>query len=965
MKREAIAVEGAPAGDGLRLELGVLGGSRGLELEFLHDPDRTGTFARVVRGQLCQGDLRLPVAVKLQRDAALSREDSASVTAKFEAERNLHRRLQKDQPPEELERRPLVRQIEVWSDAGECAELPPCVVCSRARHALAPRCPRHPEQVLEVDNFTSHDDQRRLCCRHPGCDNRFPDSPAARRELLLATAGKDTACQGCPLRGGPPEKCLATADFLNFFPSRMLLLELLDLDLDEYLRGRAAKLRSGASARVRDRFGEHLRDQGRRLKQAPEKVQPLIPLSRVVGIFRRVLDGVALLHEQTPPIAHLDLKLENVCVRFAPGGELAVKVIDLGLADDPQALTYLRQASLKRALQSDYAAPELIRPVEEAVRRCAVKLQGDRCEAQLPRNHPGVPTPGDVLALEGTGPGRMRVRVHSVNLTPAGDYLVQATRQGIDEVWVGEPKALPPLTAPREGMALVHLEKHRGLPADVFSLGMTLLALLLDDPNVRAYHAMVQDEGVQNLRTALQAPAAKGLELLPGRALVAYLTQQQGGYLSSFTDCVSRVRERYPYAGPLAEELLGVVVRATVRGDRLFYLAHRGDDARPALRRLREDVEAVAAALEQAQAAAASAARTDEIRTRRLEALKQFEAWHARPPGGTVLPALSAPKQPAEVLAALHFGSAGPAHLQREWDLLRAFRPDPAQRRELLDSLALSIQDPVGREKVLERALGYCAAVPDDQAAMSALMQRYDAAVNAASPDAKDLRRRERYRVLARKARDHREALERLRRFLETLQQRVLPRFGEALAARYMMVFRREEATVSLDQKERDQVQDASAQEVLERLAAHEEDAKRLHKERVEDFARALRQWEALAQQRRSPGRGVLEGVALTRWREPYDRRHGEWLIRHELEREKLGRHLETVKRLLLDPWDTSLERTRNAWMSSPSCTLTRAQLDELDAGPALEVLGWFEADGVGPDLRAEAVFALREIGDA
>jgi hypothetical protein len=36
----------------------------------------------------------VPIAVKLQRDAALSQEDRGSVAAKFDKERNVYRRLQ-------------------------------------------------------------------------------------------------------------------------------------------------------------------------------------------------------------------------------------------------------------------------------------------------------------------------------------------------------------------------------------------------------------------------------------------------------------------------------------------------------------------------------------------------------------------------------------------------------------------------------------------------------------------------------------------------------------------------------------------------------------------------------------------------------------------------------------------------------------------------------------------------------
>ena len=94
MKRTEIAVRGAPSTEALRLELSGRPGEEGLALEFLHDDRQTGTLARVLGGWVGLGEVSVPVAVKLQRDIALSQEDRGSVAAKFDKERNVHRRLQ-------------------------------------------------------------------------------------------------------------------------------------------------------------------------------------------------------------------------------------------------------------------------------------------------------------------------------------------------------------------------------------------------------------------------------------------------------------------------------------------------------------------------------------------------------------------------------------------------------------------------------------------------------------------------------------------------------------------------------------------------------------------------------------------------------------------------------------------------------------------------------------------------------
>src|SRR5262249_46079442 len=90
VKRTEIAVVGAPSNGALRLELSGCPGEDGLVLELLHDDRQTGTLARVVAGRVGLGEVSVPVAVKLQRDIALSQEDRGSVAANFDQERNVH-----------------------------------------------------------------------------------------------------------------------------------------------------------------------------------------------------------------------------------------------------------------------------------------------------------------------------------------------------------------------------------------------------------------------------------------------------------------------------------------------------------------------------------------------------------------------------------------------------------------------------------------------------------------------------------------------------------------------------------------------------------------------------------------------------------------------------------------------------------------------------------------------------------
>src|SRR5207244_906405 len=153
VKRTEIALLGAPSTGALRLELSGCEGEEGLALELLHDDRQTGTLARVLAGRVGLGEVSVPVAVKLQRDIALSQDD-----------RGLR--------------------------------------CSR-------------------------------------CHRQFWSTPKTRDAILEATLRRDPACRGCAFEhNADPDSCLHSAVFLNFFRNRVLLLERLDLDLEDYLRWR-------------------------------------------------------------------------------------------------------------------------------------------------------------------------------------------------------------------------------------------------------------------------------------------------------------------------------------------------------------------------------------------------------------------------------------------------------------------------------------------------------------------------------------------------------------------------------------------------------------------------------------------------------------------------------------------------------------------------------------------------------
>ncbi|MCI0461328.1 MAG: hypothetical protein L0Z62_30640, partial [Gemmataceae bacterium] len=324
MKRTEIAVLGAPATGALRLELNGCPSEDGLLLEFLHDERQTGTLARVLGGRVGLGEVTVPVAVKLQRDIALSQEDHGSVAAKFDKERNVHRRLQ--DCAEGIGQEQIVRQLEVWGGAAdhEADSLEPCILCARARHGLTPRCPEcnQPAAVLEELQLT---DDRGLRCGR--CGRQFWSTPKTRDAILEATLRHDPACGGCAFEHSPhTDGCRDSAGFLNFFRNRVLLLERLDLDLEDYLRWQRDLGPSVARQEAQQAFEAHRRlVQERRDRLPGPSVAKIADLRTVADLFADILAGVEHLHHHG--VAHLDLKPANVCVRFR-GADLEVKLID-------------------------------------------------------------------------------------------------------------------------------------------------------------------------------------------------------------------------------------------------------------------------------------------------------------------------------------------------------------------------------------------------------------------------------------------------------------------------------------------------------------------------------------------------------------------------------------------------------------------------------------------------------------
>src|SRR5262249_19367176 len=153
-----------------------------------------------------------------------------------------------------------------------------------------------------------------------------------------ASVRRDPACRGCSLQDeSKTDGCRSSVVFLNFFRNRLLLLERLDLDLEDYFRWQRNGTASESRLAAREAFNEHRRlVQERRDRLYGPVVGKVAELLQAADLFSEVVAAVEHLHHHG--VAHLDIKPANVCLRFR-GPDREVKVIDLGLSDDPNTLT--------------------------------------------------------------------------------------------------------------------------------------------------------------------------------------------------------------------------------------------------------------------------------------------------------------------------------------------------------------------------------------------------------------------------------------------------------------------------------------------------------------------------------------------------------------------------------------------------------------------------------------------------
>jgi hypothetical protein len=664
MKRTSLAVEGSPPTGGMRVELARLPDDTALQLIPIQDNDANG-LACVYRASVRLGGASFPAAVKVQRPVALTGEERTLASAKLDGEYILQGQFQRQAnadvvrtgsnpgaPSYWTQRLPLVQVIPFGDAAGPEAEvLSPSILCTMARHALAPRCPRD-GQELEAEELVNADEAARLVC--PQCGTHYPLTGLAPQQVLQASVRRDPACVGCPHQtDAGPEACMRQATFLNPLPSRILLYQTWDLDLQDYWRWRRGLPAGPAREWVWNRLDDYRRSmrsaamfpsnppsdekEGATASSVPE--DPSLALKNVVTLFTKIVDVVEQMHQGQVAVLNLNPHALALSVHAS---DLDLAVADLSHAHHRDAPLSWRQLQLLRPLTNSFSAPECQEP-SGLLRVRLVRWAGNQCELTMAQDADKTPseTPtlcgsdiaepwfcvGDWFAVQHEGLQRDRFVVQKVweadgcwrvlgvraehgasgssrQENSSGGTGLQTRSDGS-----GEPSHSNFPAGGRSAAQVaendwteaadveVFRQRHCGASADVFSLGMLLLFLLSpreDAPALwRKGLAAIQRAGVL-LGKEMQ------LELCSPSALVRALLSQPSAEMEAFRRCEESLAV-YETSRAGAQELLGMVLLATVRGDpERFYLPNRGSSATRALRMLRADLECVRTGLRDA-----------------------------------------------------------------------------------------------------------------------------------------------------------------------------------------------------------------------------------------------------------------------------------------------------------------------------------------------------------------------------
>lgn len=496
--------------------------SKEVEWDLFHDDERVGTHARVGRGLLERTDgSRREVAVKLRRDQPLGPPvDPGEASLRFWREYTYHKILRERSGPETIPRVVNTEEHRTSADLTHPDVLPPCAVCLHARHAIALK--GKGEILIEGD---ARGFERRLTGKIAG--QHWWSRAHHYDEVLDASLGyDDSACRDCPLRGDAPAGCRDQLVYINFYPNEFLIFPVWEMSLEQLLA------RSNSEAAVEDPR-RHL---GLRLAAAHD-----------------VALGLRSLH--AAKIWHHDLNPENILLGMS-SRRFHAAIIDLGLSSSAEdrsgtAGSGPGDASNLWPRRLSYAAWECRQDaLEEPIRIRAKRIGPDRAVFELNQSSlnwldydPPV-CPGDRIVWLAPGRTGQALQIRDVERSAAGDILIFDT---------------PPDRA-LEDVAEFVIERQRGPAADLFSLGMVMIALLLDHPQGRPIRREI--EHAQDVVATLASGPGSVSPFELSTALLAHSHALSSTGKRFFHGRLAR----YGIYEQLARRALGLALSLTLRG---------------------------------------------------------------------------------------------------------------------------------------------------------------------------------------------------------------------------------------------------------------------------------------------------------------------------------------------------------------------------------------------------------------
>ncbi len=437
---------------------------------------------------------------------------------------------------------------------------------------------------MQAEELVGPDEERCLVC--PACGKRYPLDRQTQQQVLSASVRRDPACAGCPHLNDPePDACLRQSAFLNPLPGHFLVLQSWDLDLDSYLRWQRQEEAPPGREWVWTRLEEHRKAvvscqlPPSALADSPRKERPDAPvraLWEVVGLGLRIVEAVQQMHARQ--VVLLNLNPRSVVLNVY-GADMEVLIADLCHAHQADTSLSWRQFHLQRGLDTPFAAPECQNPSEQMQARL-VRWHGELCEliyepadGSAEESEPSCCV-GDWFVVQHKSLERKCFRVESVWETlPTGDSPreIQIVGRLVQQEERDRAEWIPVVcrtTEDRETEASdieVFWHKHCGASADIFSVGMILLSLLFPHPEVvsafRKVLALLR-RGLLPEYPGGDGQGEPGERPSPGTLVQSLLEPSAAAGLDGFQSCEAYLAH-YHNCRPLAQELLGIVLRAT------------------------------------------------------------------------------------------------------------------------------------------------------------------------------------------------------------------------------------------------------------------------------------------------------------------------------------------------------------------------------------------------------------------